>query len=170
MKFKPPDLPSNPSPEKWKWWKKCFEDGLRINGTTEDADKLVFLRTFVGSDYFILLESSATFADALRTLDRQFLKPTRVLSANQKDDESIVKFSGRLKRLVEDCECTSLTVQAHKDYLVRDASISGLRSDDIRARLLELEDSKADIDSCISLACAIELSSDFSKSFRSAEC
>ena len=176
MKFKLPDLPSNPSPEKWKWWKKCFEDGLRINGTTEDAEKLVFLRTFVSSDYFTLLESSATFADALRTLDRQFLKPTSVLfarhqklSASQKDDESIVQFSGRLKRLVEDCECTSLTVQAHKDYLVRDALISGLRSDDIRAKLLELEDSKADIDSCISLACAIELSSDFSKSFRSAE-
>ena len=92
-----------------------------------------------------------------------------MLSASQKDDEFIVQFSGRLKRLVEDLECTSLTVQAHKDYLVRDALISGLRSDDIRARLLELEDSKADIDSCISLACAIELSSDSSKFFRSAE-
>ena len=87
-----------------------------------------------------------------------------MLSASQKDDESIVQFSGRLNCLAEDCECTRLTVQAHKDYLVRDALISGLRSDDIRARLLELEDSKADIDSCISLACAIELSSDFSKS------
>ena len=120
MKFKPPNLPSNRSPEKWKWWKKCLEDGIRINGTTEDPDKLVFLRTFVGSDYFTLLESSATFADALRTLDRQFRKPTRVLfarhqmlSASQKDNESIVQFSGRLKGLVEDCECTSLTVQAH---------------------------------------------------------
>ena len=109
-------------------------------------------------------------------MDRQFLKPTRVLfarhqmlSASQKDDESIEQFSGRLKRLVEDCECTSLTVQAHKDYLVRDALISRLMSDNIPARLLELEDSKNDIDSCISLACAIEPFSDFSKSFRSAE-
>ena len=92
-----------------------------------------------------------------------------MLSASQKDDESIVQFSGRLKRLVEECECTSRTVQAHKDYLVRDAVISRLRSGDIRARLLELEHSKAAIDSCISGACAIELSGDFSKSFRSAE-
>ena len=109
-------------------------------------------------------------------MDREFLKPTKVLfarhqmlSASQKDDESIVQFSRRLKRLVEDRECTSLTVQAHKDYLLRDALISGLRSDDIRARLLELQDSKAGIDSYISLACATELSSYFSKSFRSAE-
>ena len=100
---------------------KCFQDSFRIHGTTEDAEKLVFLRKFVGSDYFTLLTSSAKFADALRTLDRQFLKPTRVLfachqllSASSKDDESIVQFSGRLKRLVEDCECTRLTVQAHK--------------------------------------------------------
>ena len=34
---------------------------------------------------------------------------------------------------------------------------------------MDLEDSKTDIDSCISLACAIELSTDFSKSFQSAE-
>ena len=90
---------------------------------------------------FHLLEKCATFAGALRTLVRLFLNPTRelfarhqILSANQNDDESIVQFSGRLKRLVEDCECTSLSVQAHKDYLVRDALLSGLRSDDIRAR------------------------------------
>ena len=108
-------------------------------------------------------------------MDRQFRKPTRVffarhqmLCASQNDNESSAYFSGRLKRLVEDCECTSLTVQAHKDYLVRDALLSGLRSYDILARLLELEDSKAGIDSRISLACAIELTSDFSKSFRSA--
>ena len=91
-----------------------------------------------------------------------------MLSASQKDDESIVQFSGSLKRIVEDCECTSLTVQAHKDYLVREALISGLRSDYIRAGLLELEDSKANIGSCIS-AWAIELYSDFSKSFKNAE-
>ena len=172
MKFKPPTLPSNPFLEKWKWWKQCLKDGLRIDGSSEDADKLVFLRTFVSCDYFIRLVSSATFGHALRTLNRHFLKPPRVLfarhqmlSASQMDYESIVQFSGRLKRLVEDCECTSLSIQAHNDYLVRDALISGFRSDDVRARLLELEDSKANIDSCISLACAIDLSSDFRNLF-----
>ena len=116
--------PSDPSPETWIRWKKCFEDILRINGTTEEGDKLVFLRTFDGSDYFTLLESTAMFADALRMLDIQFLEPTRVLfarhqmlSASQNDDESIVEFSGRPKRLVEDSEWTSLTIQAFKDYI-----------------------------------------------------
>ena len=60
-------------------------------------------------------------------------------------------------------------IQEFENYLVRDALVSGLRSDYIRASLLELEDSKDNIDSCISLACAIDLSSDFSKAFRSAK-
>ena len=142
MKFKPPDLPLNLSPETWKLWTKSFEDGLRINGTTEDADKLVFLRTFVGSGYFTLFESFATFADALRTLNRQFPKPTRrlfarhqMLGASQKDEESIIQFSRKLKRFVEDCECTSLTGQAHKDYLLRDALKSGIMSNSVQCFL-----------------------------------
>ncbi|XP_075256708.1 uncharacterized protein LOC142349181 [Convolutriloba macropyga] len=173
MKFKPPDLPATPTPEQWKWWKRCFADGLAINGTTTDADKLVFLRTYVGADYFALLESATGYNDAIATLDKQFLKPTRVLlarhqalSARQKEDETVTQFFGRLKRLVENCVCADLDIQQHKDYLARDALIAGLRSDTIRARLLELEDSKADIDSCVSLASAFELSTDFSKSFK----
>ena len=46
---------------------KCFQDSLRINGTTEDAEQLAFLRPIIGFNYLIRLESSATFADALRT-------------------------------------------------------------------------------------------------------
>ena len=176
MKFKPSDLPATPTPEQWKWWKRCFADRLRINGTTTDADKLVFLRTYVGADYFALLESATGYNEAIATLDKQFLKPTRVLfarhqalSARQKEDETVTKFFGRLKSLVENCGCSDLDIQQHKDYLARDALIAGLRSDTIRARLLELEDSRADIDSCVSLASAIELSTDFSKSFKSPE-
>ena len=45
-----------------------------------------------------------------------------MLSASRKD--AIVQVSGRLERLVEDREGTSLTVQAHKDYLVRIPHVS----------------------------------------------
>ena len=131
MKFKPPDLPATPTPEQWKWWKRCFADGLRINGTTTDADKLVFLRTYVGADYFALLESATGYNDAIATQDKQFLKPTRVLfarhqalSARQKEDETVTQFFGRLKRLVENCECADLDIQQHKDYLTRDALVA----------------------------------------------
>ena len=101
------------------------------------------IRTFVDSACFTLLESSATFADALRTSDRIFRKPTRrlfarhqMLSASQTYDESIVQFFGSLKLLVEDYECTSVNVQAPKDYVVRDGLLAGLRSGDIRARVM----------------------------------
>ena len=90
----------------------------------------------------------------------------QLLSAGRKVNKSFVAFSVELKRFVEDCQCTSCTVQAPKDYLIRAALLSECRSDDIRARLLEMEYAKANIDSCISLACAIELSSDFPKPFQ----
>ena len=36
---------------------EMFRGWFRINGTTEDNDKLVFFRTLVGFDYFTLLEN-----------------------------------------------------------------------------------------------------------------
>ncbi len=173
MKYKTPELPSNRTPDQWKWWKRCFEDGLRINKVDNDDDKLVHLRTYAGAEFFAILSTATTLAEGIATLDKQFARPTRVLyarhqllSAKQNEDENFTAFFARLKRLVEQCECGELDVQQHKDALVRDALVSGLRSELIRARLLELDDSKASVDGCLSLACAIELSSDFSKSFK----
>ena len=56
---------------------EMFEDGLPINGTNDDADKLVFPRTFISFKVFTPLESCATFGEALRTLKFEFLKATR---------------------------------------------------------------------------------------------
>ena len=80
MKFKPPDLPANPTPEQWKWWKQCFTDGLVINEITLDAHKLTFLRSMAGSELFALLDNCGTYAEAISVLDGQFERPTRVLS------------------------------------------------------------------------------------------
>ena len=84
MKVKPADLPSNPSPEKWKQWKKCFEDGLRVIGPTEDADIKNFLRTFVGSDYFTLLESSENIGLAVSEAHKSALCPSSIAQCQSK--------------------------------------------------------------------------------------
>ena len=81
MKFKPPTLPVNPTSEQWKWWKRCFTDGLAINEITDDGQKLTFLRTHAGAELFSILESATTFNDAINILDTQFKKPTRVIYA-----------------------------------------------------------------------------------------
>ena len=84
MKFVPPVLPSNPTPEQWRWWKKCFAEGLAINEITGDAHKLTFLRTHAGHELFALLEAATSFEAALGILgilDDQFSAPSRILYA-----------------------------------------------------------------------------------------
>ena len=136
MKFRPPDLPAQPTTEQWQWWKRCFSDGLLINEITEDAHKLTFLRAYAGSELFAILERATTFDDAMQILDAQFLKPTRVLyarhqviSCRQKDNESVSDFLKRLRILVERCECQDLDAQLHKDVLLRDGFVAGPNSD-----------------------------------------
>ena len=172
MKFKPPQLPTNPTPEQWRWWKRIFIDGLAINEVVENTHKLTFLRSHAGSELYPLLQNAETFDAAMDILDAQFEKPTRVifarhelLSCRQKEGERIPDFIKRLKILVELCECKPLTAYVHKQLLLRDALVSGLRSDHVRARLLELDDTKS-VDDCIALANAVELSTDYSRSFR----
>ena len=172
MKFKPPILPTDPSPEQWKWWKAVFTDGLVINEVNEDGHKLTFLKSHAGPELFPLLQSATTFADAIAILDRQFDKPTRViyarhklLTCRQNDGESISDYIKRMKLLVEACECTNVDAKQHQDLLLRDALVSGLRSDQVRARLLELDNTKT-VEDCIALAKAIDLSLNYSKSFQ----
>ena len=174
MKFKPPDLPTNPTPEQWRWWKACFTDGLTINGITEAAHKLTFLRSQAGAELYAILEGATTFDEAITILDGQFKRPTRVvyarhqlLTCTQKPDETVNDFMKRLKILVHHCECKDVLSNAHQDLLLRDALVAGLTSDNIRARLLELDDTKAELADCISLANAVEISTNYSRSFHS---
>ena len=170
MKFKPPELPKNPTHEEWEWWQQCFVDGLAINEITTDAHKLTMLRSHAGAQLFPMLKNATSFDGAITILDGQFKKPTRLLFARhqtltcrQKDGEDISTFVSRLKLLVEKCECKELDIQAHKDNLLCDAFVAGVRSDLIRARLLELSNEKATADECISIAGAVELSTDISR-------
>ena len=173
MKFRPPEVPKIPAPGQWKWWKKVFTDGLVINKITDDGHKLTFLRSYAGADLYPLLQTTATFAEAGKILSDQFGKSTRtifarhkLLSSKQKDEESIPDFIKRLKLLVEECECQDVTAAHHRNLLSRDSLVSGLRSDLVRAMLLELDNTKS-VDDCFALANAIDLSLDYSKSYQS---
>ena len=67
-------------------------------------------------------------------------------------------FIKRLRILVQQSECKDITTSVHQELLLRDALVAGVSSDIIRARLLKLDDSKANPNDCIFLANAIELS------------
>ena len=137
---------------------------------------LTFLISHVGSDFFAILEHAPSYNEAISILDKHFKKPTRIiyarhqlLSCRQKSDESISDFINRLKILLQKCECKAVNIQEHQKFLIRDALVAGVKSDIIRMRLLEQTDENATLENCISLASAIELSSDYNRSFRGTE-
>ena len=108
-----------------------------------------------GPDLFSIIDDATSFTNGLAILDRQFQKLTRViyarhqvLSCKQGDDESVSDFFKRLRLLVEKCECSDLTIQEHKDILLRDGSVPGQQSDIIMAKLLELTNAEASLDKC----------------------
>lgn len=174
VKFQPPALPPNPTSEQWKWWSKCFQDGLTINEVTDDGHKLTFLRSHLGHEYFTLLEPINAFDAAIAALDAQFRSPSRVLFARhqlltstQRPGELINDFVKRLKLLAQACECEAVTAAQHQELLLRDALVSGITSDAIRARLLELDNTHNGTAACIALANAIDISTGYSRNFNS---
>ena len=129
-----------------------------------------------GFGFFAILEHAPSYNEAISILDKHFKKPTRIiyarhqlLSCRQKSDESILDFINRLKILLQKCECKAVNIQEHQQLLIRDALVAGVKSDIIRMRLLEQTDEDTTLENCISLASAIELSSDYNRSFRGTE-
>ena len=163
-KFAPPSFPVNPSPEQWRWGKQCFIKGLEINSIDQYKHKLTILRTHAGSELYSLLSDSQTFQEAINILNNQFDRPSweffarhQLLSCKQRPEESLSDFVRRLNIQVEKCNCNPLIIRQHKDSLLRDALVSGISSDAIRARLLELDDSEASLSDCIARASAVEI-------------
>ena len=149
MKFWSADFSDEPTREQWSWLKQGLVDGLTIKGITEDSHKLRFLRSYTVSGLCAILSGATTFPDATDVLDAQFKKSSRiiyarhqVLSCRQRDDECITALLQQLGIPVEHCECIDLTVPQRKDKILRDSLISGLKSNAIRVRLLELVDSE----------------------------
>ena len=174
MKFVPPVLPSNLTPEQWRWWKKCFAEGLAINEITGDAHKLTFLWMHAGHELFALLDVATSFEATLGILDDQFSAPSRILYARhqlltctQKPGECINEFIKQLKLLVQSCECAALSATEHQKVVLCDALVAGITSNAIWARLLELDNNKAGLDNCIALANTIEVSTGYSQNFYS---
>ena len=73
----------------------------------------------------------------------------------------------RLWILVERCECTELTVQQHKDILFSDGFVSGLKSDALQDRLLDLVELEASPEKSLSLTNTIEVFAAFFHSINS---
>lgn len=137
----PPILPSNPKSADWEYFRRTFENYLKIVNAVESQKLPIFLNC-LGPDglsiYDGLPEPKDIFQNAVERFDEHFTGRTSVLllrkqfyEARQMSNESATDFACRLRRISKDCNFgSSLTT------MLRDIFVVGVRDDRLGERLL----------------------------------
>ena len=98
----------------------------------------------ISSDVYEYIAECNTFDTVANRLKEQCIKPPNEVFARhllatcgQKEEENIDEYVQRLQLLAKECNFKSVDAVQNRDDCVRDAFITGLRSNIIRQRLLE---------------------------------
>ena len=157
--LKPKTLEVDPSDtaaeKKWKHWKLTFENFLANckvdTQELSDPQKLAVLFNSVSTDIFNSISKSDKYDTAIKTLEDMFVKPKNevfarhcLVSRKQQEGETVAQFMKALDILSRDCTFVAVNAQQYNDEYVRDVFIRGLRSNDVRQRLLEEKCNRAD--------------------------
>ena len=150
------------SPDATKQWKHFFRTFQ--NFTTEindDPSRLKLLINHISPDVYQLIEDSQDYAQAIRTLKKLYVKTPNVIYARhllatrrQKEGETLDTYLQALKDLSKDCNYEPVTAVQHRDESIRDSFIAGIRSNQIRQRLLE--NAQLDLDNMVAQARALD--------------
>ena len=136
----------------WTHWKKKFENFLDSFETAPtETQQLHLLTNLLSSNAYAHISDCVTYVDALETLSSIYGKKTNEIFARHKlatskqcPDETIDKFLQNLKLLSKDCNFKAVTAEKCGQEAIRDAFITGLRSPNIRQRLLESDNLSLD--------------------------
>ena len=129
----------------WTHWKKTLDNFFASFATVPaDTVKLSALVNFVTPEVYGYISNTKSFADAIEALEELYIKPKNetfnrhcLLTRQQHDGESIDEYKHVLESLANECEFKDITAPQYRDAYVRDAFICGIKSPDIRQRLLE---------------------------------
>ena len=139
------DHRSKDSHKLWAHWKKTLDNFFTSFQTApDDATKLSALINFVSPEIYEYISNQASYEEAIDQLEGLYVKPKNeifarhcLLTRNQHDGESIDEYKHALESLANECEFKDITGVLYRDAYVRDAFICGIKSSDIRQRLLE---------------------------------
>ena len=129
------------------------ENNTTTTTSTTSADdlKLTTLTNYVEANVFEYIQDCNSYDEAIETLTKIYVKPVNEIYARYKlstcqqaDGESLDTFIQNLQRLSKDCNFKEVTAEEHRRGYVRDAFISGIRSREIRQKLLENTDLSMD--------------------------
>ena len=120
-------------------------DGNTTGTPEEGSDKkLEMLMNYVAPNVYDYILDCTTYDQAIETLTSIYVKPVNEIYARYKlairkqtESESLDTYIQDLLRLSKDCAFKAVTAEEHRQGYVRDAFISGIRSREIRQKLLE---------------------------------
>ena len=125
-----------------------------------DEQKYSILINHVNSDIYTCINQFNKYSEAIAHLKGIFVKTVNKCHARyllatrrQKDGESIPQFIMALHKTSKECDFQAVDANVHCAETVRTAFISGIKSDDIRKRLLEETKS---LDDTIKIAVTME--------------
>ncbi len=127
-------------------WKATFDNFLASlgDGAATDKKKYCVLINYVSPDIYQTISSTDKYEEAMKTLVSLFVKEKNetfarycLLNRIQKDGESLDSYMIALETLAKDCNFEEVTAVQHRQQSIRTAFISGIKSAQIRQRLLE---------------------------------
>ena len=120
------------------------EGGLETLATTLDEVKLNTLVNHVAPNVYEYFAHSVTYDEANTALTKIYVTLVneiyaryKLSSCRQSEGDTIDTFIQNLHRLSKDCNFQAVTAEQHRQEAVRGSFISGIRSQEIRQKLLE---------------------------------
>ncbi|XP_069791289.1 uncharacterized protein [Narcine bancroftii] len=128
----------------FNFWLLNFENFLRLIEVEEDNQCLTALLSMVSLRVYENIHDETTYPAAIKVLKELYNQPVNrvharlvLASRKQQPGESSRAYLQVLKALGKDCNCVDKTAAEITNDLVRDAYVAGLRSNEVRLRLLE---------------------------------
>ena len=176
-KFLRPDrfeanLDSSDSMKEWKHWYRTFQNFVSAI-KVHRSQKLNILINYIGPSVYEYISECSDYDTAIETLEQLYVKPKNEVFARhilttrrQGPSESLHEYLQVLKQLSSDCNYKAVTAVKYKEESIRDAFISGLKSHNIRLRLLE--NKTLDLRTAFDQALALELAQKINDSYTTA--
>ena len=117
-------------------WLHCFETFLTSSSVVQtETDKLHVLHARVSDQVFSMIRDAETYKDAIELLKGQYNKQSNEIYARhllatrrQQPGESGDQFLRALRALGRACNCKTVTAAQNTEDLIRDAYVTGIRS------------------------------------------
>ena len=137
---------SSSAEKEFNYWLKTLQNYLEAL-PQENLDKLKVLTNHISASVYEYISEETTYERAIEALKKIFVKQENIVfarhllkSRKQEPGETLDQYLQALKTLSKDCAFEAVDANTHRQQAIRDTFIDGIRSNTIRQRVLETND------------------------------